>query len=83
MGIGSKQGNQLLYSIVHLLVQQVCNLLSAEQTDGVYSEPKNCGSACQSATPTFVALRSHSQTLTVDWQTIRIQETVPAEKVRK
>jgi len=64
-------------------------MFSTEQPEGVYTEPKRCAGGggggenggrdnkgCRSTS--FVAMRSHSQTLTVDWQSVRIQETTPA-----
>ena len=56
-------------------------LFSTEQPWGVYTEPRKCdGAKCRSTT--FCAMRSHTQTLTTDWQSIRVQETTPAEKGR-
>ena len=58
------------------------SFVSAEQPEGVYTEPKKCLTKSCKSNPTFVPNRSHPQTLTVDWQSIRVQETVPAEKGR-
>ena len=60
------------------------SLISVEQPLGVYTQPKQCNSSkgkqCRSFY--FTPLRSHAQTLNVDWQLIRLQETLHTEKGR-
>ena len=51
---------------------------------GRYAQPKQCNSStgkpCRSFS--FTPLRSHNQTLNVDWQLVRLQETLHTEKGR-
>ena len=60
------------------------SLISVEQPLGVYTQPKQCNASqnkpCRSFR--FTPLRSHVQTLNVDWQLIRLQETLHTEKGR-
>ena len=54
---------------------------SVHQPCGKFLEPMKCpGPACRSRR--FTPLRSHRQTVTVDWQTIRLQEIVQHESGR-
>ena len=60
------------------------SLISVEQPLGVYTQPRQCNSSkpkpCRSFY--FTPLRSHNQTLNVDWQLVRLQETLHTEKGR-
>ena len=60
------------------------SLISVEQPLGVFSQPKQCNSSkgkpCRSFY--FTPLRSHRHTINVDWQLIRLQETLHTEKGR-
>ena len=62
-----------------------CNsLISVEQPLGVFTQPRQCnsikGKPCRSFY--FSPLRSHEQTINVDWQLVRLQETLHIEKGR-
>lgn len=54
---------------------------SVHQQYGKFLEPQSCpGHGCRSRR--FVPLRSHKQTITVDWQTVRLQEIVQHQSGR-
>lgn len=53
-----------------------------KQPDGAFTQPTKClNSECHFRT--FTALRSSSYTQTFDWQSVKIQELVPDEQVKK